>query len=76
MVWSIIVGLMPTIRGTGAAMYSFKVDGRIGMSTCYHLKGNTKDKKASIANPKMVLDCDTKMIFFSRRMDSKIVMMA
>lgn len=69
MVWSIIDGFMPTIRGTGAAMYYFNVDGRIGMRTCYHLKGNTKDKKASIANPKIVLDCETKMIFFSRRMD-------
>ena len=48
-------GLMPTIKGTGAAMYYFRVLGRIGISTCSHLKGNTKERKASMAKPRMVL---------------------
>jgi hypothetical protein len=60
-------GFMPTIRGTGAVMYSLRVEGRMGIRTCSHLKGKTKDKKPYIAYPKMVLDCETKIIFFSRR---------
>jgi len=63
-VWSTIAGVIPTIIGTGAARYSFKGAGRIGMRTCSHLKGKTKARKAYIAKPSMVLDCETKMIFF------------
>jgi hypothetical protein len=55
MVLSTMEGFMPTIKGTGAAMYYFKVLGRIGISTCSHLKGNTKERKASMAKPRMVL---------------------
>jgi hypothetical protein len=75
MVLSTIAGVIPTMMGTGAARYSFRGAGRIGMSTCSHLKGKTNARKASIAKPSMVLDCDTKMIFFSRRTASKTLMM-
>jgi hypothetical protein len=71
-----MAGLMPTIRGTGAAIYSFNVEGRIGIRTCSHLKGKTKDKKPSIAKPNMVFDWETKIIFFSKRMASKILIIA
>jgi hypothetical protein len=75
MVLSTIEGFMPTINGTGAAMYYLRVLGRIGISTCSHLKGNTNERKASMAKPRMVLDCDTKMIFFSSKMASNILIM-
>ena len=42
---------MPTISGTGAVIYSLRVEGRMGMSTCSHLKGKTKERKPSMANP-------------------------
>ena len=42
-------GWIPTTKGTGAVRYSLRVDGRMGISTCYHLNGNTKLRKASIA---------------------------
>lgn len=53
---SSISGVIPTIKGTGAARYSFRVDGRIGIRTCYHLSGNTKLRNASITYPSIVLD--------------------
>lgn len=49
MLWSTIDGLIPTIRGTGAVTYSFRVDGKIGIRTCSHLNGKINDKKAYIA---------------------------
>jgi hypothetical protein len=67
---------MPVMRGTGAFMYSRRVEGRMGISTCSQRKGKTKARKASTANPSTVLDCETKMTFFSRRMASKTLRMA
>ena len=51
----------PAKKGIGAVRYSFMVKGTIGMMTFYHLKGKSKEVKASIANPKTVLDCEMKM---------------
>jgi hypothetical protein len=67
---------MPTISGTGAVMYYFSSEGKIGIRTCSQRKGKTKAKKASTAYPKTVLDCETKMTFFSRRIASKTEMIA
>lgn len=66
---------MPTINGTGAVMYSLRVDGKMGMMTCSHRKGKMKAKKASTAYPSTVFDCETKITFFSSRIASKILMM-
>lgn len=41
-----MLGAIPAIRGTGALKYSLKVEGRIGMITCSHLKGNIIAKNA------------------------------
>jgi hypothetical protein len=43
------IGEMPAIRGTGALRYSLRVIGRIGISTCSHLKGKSSDKNPSTA---------------------------
>ncbi len=51
--WTVVI---PAKYGTGAVKYYFIVKGTIGIITFYHLKGKTKDVKASIANPKTVLD--------------------
>jgi hypothetical protein len=32
--------------GTGAVIYSFNVEGKIGINTCSHLKGKTKERNA------------------------------
>jgi hypothetical protein len=40
---------MPATKGTGAVKYYFKFDGRIGISTCYHLKGYNNPRKAYVA---------------------------
>jgi hypothetical protein len=48
--------VIPAKYGTGAVKYYFIVKGTIGIITFYHLNGKTKDVKASIANPKTVLD--------------------
>lgn len=68
MVLSTSIGLIPAINGTGALKYSFRVMGRIGMRTCYHLNGNISEIKASTAYPRIVFDCETKRTFFSKRM--------
>ena len=57
-------------------MYYLRIEGKIGIKTCSHLKGKTNDKKASTAYPSTVFDCETKITFFSRRMASKTDMMA
>jgi hypothetical protein len=75
MVLSTMAGVIPTMMGTGAARYSLRGAGRMGMSTCSQRKGKTKARKASMAKPRMVRDCETKMIFFSRRTASKTLMM-
>ena len=66
--------MIPTIRGTGAVMYYLSVEGKIGIMTCSHLKGKMKERKPSTAYPRTVFDCETKIIFFSRRMASKTLM--
>lgn len=76
MVWSTIAGEIPTMRGTGAVMYSLRGAGRIGMRTCSQRKGKAKERKASMAKPRIVRDCDTKMIFFYKRIASNTLMMA
>ena len=53
---SSICGDIPTIRGTGAVMYSLRVEGRMGMRTCSQRKGKIKARKASTAYPRTVLD--------------------
>ena len=70
-----MAGVIPTMMGTGADRYSLSGAGRMGMSTCSQRKGKTKARKASMAKPRMVRDCETKMIFFSRRTASKTLMM-
>lgn len=42
-------GEIPATRGTGAVRYSLRLEGKIGIKTCYHLKGYNKPKKASVA---------------------------
>lgn len=49
-------GEIPTINGTGACKNSFKVEDKMGIKVCSHLKGNKKDVNASQAYPSMVLD--------------------
>lgn len=75
MVLSTIEGWIPTMIGTGAVIYSFNVDGKMGIKTCSHLNGKTKDRNAYIAYPKIVFDWDMKIIFFSSKTASKILMM-
>jgi hypothetical protein len=41
--------VIPAIKGTGAVRYSFIVRGIIGSMTFSHLKGKTKEIKASKA---------------------------
>lgn len=53
---SSIWGDIPTIKGTGAVMYSLRVEGRMGMRTCSQRKGKIKARKASTAYPRTVLD--------------------
>jgi hypothetical protein len=63
------------MSGTGAVIYSLSGAGKMGMRTCSHLKGKTKARKASMAYPNTVLDCETKIIFFSSSTASKTLMM-
>ena len=39
-------GDMSAIKGTGAFKYYFRVDERMGIKTCSHLKGNKKEVNA------------------------------
>ena len=64
-------GEIPATNGTGAVRQSLKLDGRIGMRTCSHWKGYSKERKAYVAQPKIVLDWDTNSTFLSKSKDSK-----
>ena len=39
-------GEIPAMRGTGALRYSFRVEDKMGIKTCSHLKGNRNEVKA------------------------------
>ena len=72
---STIEGWIPTMIGTGAVIYYFNVEGKMGIKTCSHRNGKTKDRKAYTAYPNMVFDCDTNIIFFYSKTASKIFIM-
>ena len=62
-----MVGSAPIRKGTGASKTSIIFLGSMGMSTCFHIKGNKNDMKETHAFVNKALYFDIRRTFFSAK---------